>query len=130
MKIELLAALDLIEVLIKRKNYQSLHGGQIESLFEKYRESELTEQIYQDIQDKKYDQALEAIGNYRMVCKELLTIYNAMAKDYCHLREQNLQEEIVEILNEKYGVSKISEVVSLLELKFHVQQSPELAHVK
>lgn len=124
MKIELLALLDLIETLIKSDNTHQVHEDQIQSQLKKFKDVQLIDQISQEIEKSNYNQALELVTGYRFLCKELLSIYNCLAKDYLKLKEDHFKEEVADILNEKYGIGKIKEVINLLELKQSVRTRP------
>lgn len=126
MKIELLALLDLIEILIKSDNTQPLHEDTIQSQLKKFKEVQLIRQIWDEINNNNYSQALELVSGYRFLCKELLSIYNCLTKDYLKLKDDHFTEEVETILNEKYGIGKIREVISLLELKQNVKTKPEV----
>jgi len=126
MKIELLALLDLIETLIKSENTQLVHDDRIQSQLKKFKEVQLINQIGEEIENRNYSQVLELVSGYRILCKELLSIYNCLAKDYQKLFEVHSKEEIADILNEKFGIGKIKEVINLLELKQTLKAKPEV----
>lgn len=130
MKIELLALLDLIETLLKGENAQKVHEVQIQSQLRKFTEIRFVEDISKEIEESNYTRALEFVSGYRVLCKELLSIYNSLSRDYDKLKENCYKDEVVEILNEKYGISKIKEVVNLLELKHLIKSRIELASTR
>lgn len=119
MKFELLALLDLIEALLNSENMQQVHSDQIQSQLKKFNDVKLVGEIIKEIEECNYKNVLEFISGYRILCKELLPIYNSLTRDYAKLKDDHFKDEIVHILNEKYGICKIREVVSLLSQKQH-----------
>jgi hypothetical protein len=117
MKIEVLALLDLVETLLKSENAQQVHDELIQSHLRKFKEIHLIGEIINEIEVSNYSAVSELISGYRLLCKELLSIYNCLSRDYTKLKDDHFKEDVIEILNEKYGISKIKEVVNLLELK-------------
>lgn len=117
MKIEMLALLDLVQSLIKNDKAEKLNDQPIKGYLKLYADNKIIGEIISELETENYKQALEVIDNYRVLCKELLTIYNAIVRDYQALQGKNLKEKIVDILNEKYGISKVENVVELLAIK-------------
>ena len=117
MKIELLALLDLIEALLKNNKVDKIEDEPVHSFLLKHKDVKIVEEILNEIKKGCYTKAAELIDSCRVLCKELLTIYNAMQKDYSDLKDNNFKYEISDILNEKYGVGNIKNVVELLALK-------------
>ncbi|MGK7396159.1 MAG: hypothetical protein ACNS62_16395 [Candidatus Cyclobacteriaceae bacterium M3_2C_046] len=117
MKIELLALLDLIQVLIQNKRFKQLQDSAIQLNLKKYSGIQIVNLIKAEIDKENFGHALELVENYRVLCKELLVIYNSLVRDYDRLKDDNFKKDIVEILNEKYGVSKMKDILQLLELK-------------
>jgi hypothetical protein len=124
MKIEVLALLDLVETLLKSENAHQVHDDRIQSQLNKFKEIHLIREIINEIDGSNYDTVLELISGYRFLCKELLSIYNCLSRDYIKLKDDHFKDEIIRILNEKYGISKIREVVNLLEQKQLVNIPP------
>jgi len=117
MKIEMLALLDLVSSLIKTDKAEKLHEPPIQNYLNQYADNKLIEQLLYELVEENYEQALELINSYRVLCKELLTIYNAILQDYKNLQSGNIKEKIADILNEKYGISKVDKVVELMSIK-------------
>jgi hypothetical protein len=127
MKIELLALLDLIETLLHSDNAQQVHGDQIQSQLKKFKDIYLVKEILQEIEDSNYSAVQELINGYRFLCKELLPIYNSLTRDYLKIKDVHFKNDVAEILNEKYGISKIKEVINLLE-QTHLLKKPALVN--
>jgi hypothetical protein len=123
MKIETLALLDLLEAILKSESAQQVHEDQIQSQLKKFKEIHLVTEIIKEIEESNYSAALELVSSYRYLCKELLSIYNCLTRDYIKLKEVHLKDELIVILNEKYGISKIKEVVNLLEQKQQIKKT-------
>ncbi|MFW5700851.1 MAG: hypothetical protein ACOCWM_04100 [Cyclobacteriaceae bacterium] len=117
MKIEMLALFDLVQSLIKDDKADKLNEQPIKNYLQLHADNKIVDQLILNLETENYEQALELIENYRVLCKELLTIYNAILRDYQALQGKNLKEKIVDILNEKYGISKVEHVVELLAIK-------------
>ena len=117
MKIELLALLDLVEALLKNNKVEKIENEPVQSFLQKHKDVKMVDEILNEVKKGCYMKAIHLIESCRVLCKELLTIYNAMQRDYSELKDDNFKSEISDILNEKYGVGNIKNVVYLLELK-------------
>lgn len=117
MKIEMLALLDLVQSLIKNDKAEKLNEQPIKGYLQLHADNKIIGQVKADLESENYEQALEVIENYRVLCKELLTIYNSIVRDYQAMQGKNLKEKVVDVLNEKYGISKVENVVELLAIK-------------
>jgi viroplasmin and RNaseH domain-containing protein len=117
MKIEILALLDIVSSLIKTDKAEKLKEQPIKGYLLQYADNNLIGQLQDELDNENYKQALELIDSYRVLCKELLTIYNAILHDYKDLQSNHIKKKVAAILNEKYGISKVDKVVELLSIK-------------
>lgn len=118
MKIELLALLDLIDAIISEDKLEKLENEEINLLLDQYADVSIVSEIRQEIEIENYDRVLDIIEGYKVLCKEILTVYNSIQKDFSKLiYKNNLKEEIADVLNEKYGLGNIDHIIQILQLK-------------
>jgi hypothetical protein len=124
--IELFALLDYIKLVIKHQEYQYLGYEPFETIFISHSDEPIISGISRDIADNRYVDALNQIHSYEQGYSQLHNIYLTIKKEFLSIGRDQLMNDSVVLLKEKYGIAHAEEMAALLELQANFIQEHEM----
>jgi hypothetical protein len=125
MKIDIISLLDLVELVLKLRKTTSLFEDPAKTMLEKHVDDDLVRTIQEMILLENYEQAIILIENYKHLNRELYSVYHSILREY--QKNVNILSggKLVDLINDKFGIRNVKEVVALIRQKEHLRQMAE-----
>jgi hypothetical protein len=114
--IELFALLDYIKNVIKFRVYSYFNSEPFETIFISYSDEPIISSVNRDLSNNNFIEVLHQIHSYEQANISIYQVYLSIKTDYYALRPELLEEDAINLIQEKYGIHQVDELISLLDL--------------
>lgn len=117
MKLELIALVDYLQLVITRDEPENIYLEPIETIYLNYVETDIIAQIDLHLQAGSYQEILDLIDNFKGEHKELLQIYEAVCDDYESYKDYLAPEDMTNKLGNDFGLNNADEMLAILMMR-------------
>ena len=124
MKLELIALVDYINMLLAYHEIKRLKEEPIETIYINHMDWEIIGQVDRCLQSASFRNAADLLSEYKCRHKEISRIYEVISQDYCSSKEYISDEDMVEKIRIDFGVKNPEELVTIMKMRelFLVEQ--------